>query len=123
MFPKNFTGLNRIGTRRFQRRLDPRKIPINFNAGPTTNPLSTLFKLKTDDTHKNMDWKKALPEYDPNLKFTRLDASCNMQGVRKKLIIRGRLGYEFFKNDYLTIFWMRKLFLGLHWCSILWGNF
>jgi len=34
---------NRNGARRFPRRLDPRKISIYFNAGPTTNPLSGLF--------------------------------------------------------------------------------
>jgi len=56
----------RIGAKRLRRRLDPRKISINFNAGPTTNPLSGLFKLKTDDIHENTDCKKALSEFDPN---------------------------------------------------------
>jgi len=75
---------NRNGARRLPRRLDPREISNNFNAGPTTNHLSGLFKSKTGNIHENRDWKKAISESDPNFRFPRLDVSCNTQGVRKR---------------------------------------
>jgi len=43
---------NRNGAKRFPMRLFPRKIPIHFNAGPTSNPLSGFFQFKTDNIHE-----------------------------------------------------------------------